>query len=93
MPRPPTVLITGTDSRVGKTWIACALAGALRRGGRSIAAVKPVETGCDDGPASLEDGVRLAQATGQRDPAPGRAGPRGREQHLGWWRAREIGNR
>ena len=69
MPRPPTVLITGTDSRVGKTWIACALAEALRRGGRSIAAVKPVETGCDDGPTSWEDGVRLAQATGQREPA------------------------
>ena len=69
MPRPPSVLVTGTDSGVGKTWVACALAGALHRGGRSIAAVKPVETGCDDKPTSLEDGVRLAQATGQRDPA------------------------
>lgn len=60
--------MTGTDTGVGKTWIACALAGALRRAGRSVAAIKPVETGCEDEPIAREDGVRLAQATGQRDP-------------------------
>jgi len=68
VPRPPSLLITGTESGVGTTWVACALAAALRRAGRSVAAVKPVETGCDHQPTSLEDGVRLAQATGQREP-------------------------
>jgi dethiobiotin synthetase len=69
MPRPSTVLITGTDTGVGKTWVVCALAGALRRAGRTVAAVKPVETGCGDKAAPMEDGARLAGATGQRKPA------------------------
>jgi dethiobiotin synthetase len=68
MPRPPTVLITGTDTGVGKPWVACARAGALRRAGRAVAAVKPVETGYADEAAPMEDGARLAGATGQREP-------------------------
>ena len=40
------LLITGTDTGVGKTFIACGLAGALRRQGLSVAPFKPVETGC-----------------------------------------------
>jgi dethiobiotin synthetase len=67
MPR-STVLVTGTDTGVGKTWVACALARALVRGGRSVVAVKAVETGCGNRPAPTEDGARLASATGQRAP-------------------------
>ena len=67
MPR-STVLVTGTDTGVGKTWVACALARALVHNGRSVVAVKPVETGCGDRPVPTEDGVRLASATGQRAP-------------------------
>lgn len=63
-----TVLVTGTDAGVGKTWAACALARALRSAGRSVVAVKAVETGCADEPAPTEDGVRLAAATGQGAP-------------------------
>ena len=63
-----TVLVTGTDTGVGKTWAACALARALRSAGRSVVAVKAVETGCADDPAPTEDGVRLAAATGQAAP-------------------------
>jgi dethiobiotin synthetase len=63
------LLITGTDIGVGKSWVACALARALRDAGKKVVAIKPVETGCTGQPADTEDGVRLARATGQRQPA------------------------
>ena len=62
------LLITGTGSGVGKTWVACALARALRESGRSVIGIKPVETGCKGDPSDWEDGVRLARATGQTEP-------------------------
>ncbi|MCK6498260.1 MAG: dethiobiotin synthase [Nitrospira sp.] len=68
MPDPLILLITGTDTGVGKTWAGRALARALGRDGRRVIAVKPVETGCSDVPAENEDGVALAHATGQTDP-------------------------
>lgn len=68
MPYPLVLLITGTDTGVGKTWTGCALARALRRDGRWVVAVKPVETGCSDVPAKTEDGAALARATGQTRP-------------------------
>ena len=63
------VLITGTDSGVGKTWVACALARALSGAGKQVVAIKPVEAGCAGPLADREDGVRLARATGQTEPA------------------------
>jgi dethiobiotin synthetase len=63
------ILITGTDANVGKTWVACALAHALRNAGKQVIAIKPVETGCSDPPTVREDGVLLAHATGQAQPA------------------------
>ena len=63
------LLVTGTDIGVGKTWVGCALARALRQSGRSVVAIKPVETGCSGEPNMAEDGARLARATGQRQPA------------------------
>jgi dethiobiotin synthetase len=68
MPR-TTLLITGTDIGVGKTWVGCALARALRAAERQVVAVKPIETGCVGQPTQDEDGVRLARATGQRQPS------------------------
>jgi dethiobiotin synthetase len=62
------LLVTGTDSRVGKTWLARALGRALRDAGRRVVAIKPVETGCDDATRPREDGVLLAAATGQAHP-------------------------
>lgn len=62
------VLITGTDTRIGKTWVARALAHSLAAAGRRVVAVKPVETGCQDPVAPDEDGVLLAAATGQAQP-------------------------
>ena len=64
-----TILLTGTDIGVGKTWVACALARALRDAGKQVVAIKPVETGCSGQPSKQEDGVRLARATGQSQPA------------------------
>ena len=63
------VLVTGTDTGVGKTWVACALARALRDAGKQVVAIKPVETGCSGQPGKGEDGVKLARATGQTQPA------------------------
>jgi dethiobiotin synthetase len=63
------ILVTGTDIGVGKTWVACALARALRETGKQVVAIKPVETGCSGQPGKGEDGVRLARATGQTQPA------------------------
>ncbi len=63
------LVITGTDTGVGKTFVGCALALALRARGVRVLAVKPIESGCPGEPTAAEDGVRLAVATGQREPA------------------------
>jgi dethiobiotin synthase len=63
------ILVTSTDLGVGKTWVTAALARALRDAGRQVIAIKPVETGCAGQPGKGEDGVRLARATGQTQPA------------------------
>ena len=62
------VLVTGTGSAVGKTWVTLALARTLMRDGRRVLAVKPVEVGCDAPAADGEDGELLAAATGQAAP-------------------------
>ena len=59
------LFITGTDTGVGKTFVACALAAALRARGTRVAVLKPVETGVEREP---EDALRLRAAAG--DPAP-----------------------
>ncbi|HTY18285.1 MAG TPA: dethiobiotin synthase [Myxococcota bacterium] len=60
------LFVTGTDTGVGKTLVACALAAALRARGLDVGAMKPVETGVGtDGPL---DGRALAAAAGARDP-------------------------
>lgn len=64
-----TALITGTDTDVGKTWVTRALAHAIRSAGQRVIAVKPIETGCDATVGAREDGVLLAQAAGQVEPA------------------------
>ncbi len=59
------VVVTGTDTGVGKTFVTCALATALRARGRRVAVMKPIETGVDGEP---EDASRLRAAAA--DPAP-----------------------
>lgn len=67
--RPRPVVITGTDTGVGKTYVGCRLARALRAEGVDVRAVKPLESGCAPGvPGANEDGARLARASGQPRP-------------------------
>ena len=65
-------MITGTDTGVGKTVVACGLAVALRRQGFSVAPFKPAETGCARDEKSQRlvpaDAEMLRQATGTKAP-------------------------
>lgn len=47
------VFITGTDTGVGKTVVAAAIAGALRLNGVDVGVMKPVQSGNDDDAAFL----------------------------------------
>lgn len=58
--------ITGTDTGVGKTVVACALAAALRDRGARVGVMKPVETGVTDGNGG-SDAELLRLAAGSRD--------------------------
>ncbi|HWA40287.1 MAG TPA: dethiobiotin synthase [Gemmatimonadales bacterium] len=62
------LLITATDTNVGKTWSSIALATALLKGGKKVVGIKPVETGTSVDPDDGEDGVKVARATGQTAP-------------------------
>jgi dethiobiotin synthetase len=57
--------VTGTDTGVGKTVVACGLARALRRRGLDVGVMKPVETGV--GPEGPADGRALREAAGVGD--------------------------
>ncbi len=61
------LLVTGTDTGVGKTWVSCGVLRAARAAGLRIAARKPAETGCDpDASGKLvgADAVALHAAAG-----------------------------
>jgi dethiobiotin synthetase len=60
------LLVTGTDTGVGKTLVACALLAALRRRGVRAIGFKPVETG--NQPGEKSDSERLAAASGESNP-------------------------
>lgn len=63
-----SLLITGTDTGIGKTTVASALAAALRRRGIDVGVVKPVETGClldPDGILIPADALQLRWAAGR----------------------------
>src|SRR5207248_8397551 len=54
------VFITGTDTAVGKTVVACALARGLRAQGARVAVMKPVASGATRTPAGLRNADALA---------------------------------
>jgi len=60
------LFITGTDTGVGKTTVACAIVAAWRTLGRRLAVMKPIETGCSPTASGLlpEDARRLCSAAG-----------------------------
>ncbi|MEJ7734720.1 MAG: dethiobiotin synthase [Polyangiaceae bacterium] len=60
------VVVSGTDTGVGKTVVAAGLARALIRAHKRTLAIKLVESGCDG--VATEDGALLAEATGQEQP-------------------------
>lgn len=62
--------ITGTDTGVGKTLVAGALAAALAETGRRVGVMKPCESGCDevDGALSPRDARFLQAMSGCDDP-------------------------
>lgn len=64
------LLITGTDTGIGKTTVASAIAAALRRRGIDVGVIKPIETGCPVGPDGRPDppdARRLAWFAGRDD--------------------------
>ncbi len=64
------IFITGTDTGVGKTLVACGLAALLRDLGYSVGVMKPAETGCEerDGKLFPQDAFYLKEASGCEEP-------------------------
>lgn len=60
------LFITGTDTGVGKTLVACALAAGLKNAGYKVGVLKPAETGCErsDGKLMPQDALGLKEASG-----------------------------
>lgn len=56
------LLVSGTGTGVGKTWLVRGLARALARSGADVVALKPIETGCDPAP---RDAIAIAAACGR----------------------------
>lgn len=61
-----TVFITGTDTGIGKTFVASALLQQLRQQGLRVCGFKPVASGCDQTTEGLrnEDALALQRAAG-----------------------------
>jgi dethiobiotin synthetase len=64
------LFITGTDTGVGKTFIASGLLRAFRSKGLNVCPMKPVETGCRPRAGKLfpRDTIKLARASGTKLP-------------------------
>ena len=60
------VFVTGTDTGVGKTVVACALVRGLRARGIDVGAMKPIETGVGQGGPA--DAIALRHFAGGGDP-------------------------
>lgn len=63
------IFITGTDTGVGKTYVAEGLIRELRKNGVDVGIMKPAETGCRAHAGRLvpADAIRLVKASGVRD--------------------------
>jgi dethiobiotin synthetase len=64
------VFVTGTDTGVGKTVVACALVRGLRARGRKVEVMKPVASGAERTSAGLRsaDALALIEAAGSAAP-------------------------
>jgi dethiobiotin synthetase len=63
------IFITGTDTGVGKTWVAVRIGRELRKRGVGVGVMKPAETGCRSRNGKLypADTMRLVKAAGIQD--------------------------
>jgi dethiobiotin synthetase len=63
------IFITGTDTGVGKTYVACGIASALRSRRIDVGVMKPAETGCrmKDGRLVPVDSLMLMKAAAVKD--------------------------
>ena len=61
----PGLFVTGTDTNVGKTHVACDMARAMRARGEAVGVMKPLATG---GAFPGEDARALREAAGSGDP-------------------------
>jgi dethiobiotin synthetase len=64
------IFVTGTDTGVGKTLIACALVRGLAALGARVAVMKPIASGAQPTPAGLRNADALALAACSNVPAP-----------------------
>jgi dethiobiotin synthetase len=67
---PPGLFITGTDTGVGKTYVAALIARSLAAAGRRVGVYKPAASGCTRDAAGRpvsDDAVALWQAAGEPD--------------------------
>lgn len=64
------LFVTGTDTGVGKTFLACGLASWLKNAGYKVGVLKPAETGCQGSGGNLvpQDAVALKEASGCEAP-------------------------
>lgn len=62
------IVVTGTDTEIGKTMVCAGLARKLSDRGIEVRAVKPVESGIDELEPEQRDGVVLARAARQEEP-------------------------
>jgi dethiobiotin synthetase len=64
------LFITGTDTEIGKTWVAGALIRYLVEAGYRVAGMKPVASGCEKTDAGLRnsDALRLLEASNVKLP-------------------------
>jgi dethiobiotin synthetase len=64
------LFITGTDTGVGKTYVAGCIAKALKQSGIDVGVMKPLETGCRTRAGSMtpRDALKLMKAAGVGDP-------------------------
>lgn len=65
--RPPGLFITGTDTEVGKTYVAALIARALRKAGHRVGVYKPAASGCRqvEGELVSDDALQLWEAAGR----------------------------
>ncbi len=69
--RPGGFFITGTDTEIGKTHIACCIAQGLIQQGIQVSPRKPIASGCvrqSNGSLLADDAVRLQRASLSSDP-------------------------